>query len=59
MKNRDISIIDWLLRIFNRYMESEDWKAVCVVPLYKGKGDRRDCANYREISTFSIPGKLY
>ena len=28
-------------------------------PVYKGKGDRRVCANYRAISTLSIPGKIY
>ena len=37
----------------------EDWKAACIVPVYKGKGDRRDCANYRGISILSIPGKIY
>ena len=63
LKKGGISIIDWLLRIFNKCMESgvvpEDWKAACIVPLYKGKGDRRDCANYRGISILSIPGKIY
>ena len=58
LKNRDISIIDWLMRIFNRCMESgvtpEDWKAACIVPVYKGKGDRRDWANYRGINILSI-----
>ena len=37
----------------------EDWKAACIFPVYKGKGDRRDCDNYRGISIFSIPGKIY
>ena len=59
LKNGGISLIDWLLRIFNNCMESgvvrEDWKAACIVPVYKGKGDRRDCANYRGISILSIP----
>ena len=27
--------------------------------VYKGKNDRRDCANYRGISILSIPGKKY
>ena len=49
LKNGGITIIDWLLRIFNKYMESgvvpEDSKAAYIVPVYKGKGDRRDCAN--------------
>ena len=35
----------------------EDWKSACIVPVYKGKGDRRECANYRGISILSIPGK--
>ena len=43
-KSGSISIIDWLLRIFNRCMEfgvvPEDWKATCIIPVYKGKGDR-------------------
>ena len=63
LKNGGISIIDWLLRIFNKCMESgavpADWKVVCIVPVYKGKGDRRDCANYRGINILSIPGKIY
>ena len=37
----------------------EDWKAACIVPVYKGKGDRRDCINSRGISILIIPGKIY
>ena len=41
LKNGGIGIIDWLLRIFNICMEScvvpDDWKAACIVPIYKGK----------------------
>ena len=48
LKNESISIIDWLLRIFNTCME------YCVVPedckeVYKEKDDRRECANYRGV----------
>ena len=46
LKTEGINIIDWLLRIFSRCMESgvvpEDWKATCFVPIYKRKGDRRE-----------------
>ena len=62
LKIEGISIIDWLMRIFNKCMASgvvpEDWKAACIVPVYKGKGDSRDCANYRGINVLSIPGKI-
>ena len=61
LKNGGISIIVWLLRIFNKCMGSgvvsEFWKVACIIPVYKWKCGRRDCANYREISILSIPGK--
>ena len=28
----------------------EDWRSTMVVPLYKGKGERNECKNYRSIS---------
>ena len=36
-----------------------DWVRAIIVPLYKGKGDRNECKNYRGISLLSIPGKVY
>ena len=33
--------------------------AACVIPIYKGKVERMECANYRGISILSIPGKIY
>ena len=36
-------IVVEIMRIFNRYMDPgvvpEDWKAECIIPLCKGKGD--------------------
>ena len=34
------------------------WKKGLVVPLWKGKGDRQDCNNYRGITLLSVPGKV-
>ena len=30
-----------------------------IVPLYKGKGKRTECKNYRGISFLSVVGKIY
>ena len=50
LKNGGITIIEWLLRIFNICMEfgavPENWKATCIIPIYNGQSDRRECANY-------------
>ena len=40
LKNGGIRINDWLMWVFNKCMESgvvpEDWKAACIVQIYKG-----------------------
>ena len=49
LKNGGISIIEWLLRVFKRCMETgtvlKDWKVTCILPIYKGKEDRREFGN--------------
>ena len=39
LKRESINITDWLLRIFNRCMESgavpKNWKVVCIFPIHK------------------------
>jgi len=37
----------------------EEWVNAVLVPLFKGKGDRFECKNYRAISLLSVPGKLF
>ena len=36
-----------------------DWQRAVIIPMYKGKGVKEECKNYRGISLLSIPGKLY
>ena len=36
-----------------------DWKRGLVVPLWKGKGNRQDCNNYRGVTLLSVPGKVF
>ena len=37
----------------------EDWRSAVIVPLYKGKGERTECSNYRGISLLYMVGKIY
>ncbi len=56
-------VIDWMVWICNLAWEqsrvSEAWSKVIIVPLYKGKGKREECNNYRGLSLLSVPGKIY
>ena len=36
-----------------------DCRGACIVPLYKGKGDKCECSNSRGISLLSVVGKLF
>ncbi len=36
-----------------------DWKRDLVVLLWKWKGDSQDCNNYRGVTLFSVPGKVF
>ena len=36
-----------------------EWRSAVIVPLYKGKGERTECKNYRGISLLSLVGKIY
>ena len=57
------ALVEWLVRLLNGCFESGcvpgDWKSACIVPLYKGKGDTRECGSYRGISLLSVVGKVY
>ena len=47
-------VMDWIWRLYNMAFESgvvaEDWRSIVIVPLYKSKGERTECKNYRGIS---------
>ena len=56
-------LVDWIWRLRNRAFDScgvsEDWRSAVIVPLYKDKGERTECKNYRGISLLSVVEKIY
>ena len=58
IKDGGDSAADWIWRLCNMGFESgvvsEDWKSVVIVPLYKSKGERIECKNYRVISLLIV-----
>ncbi|XP_039760423.1 uncharacterized protein LOC120634096 [Pararge aegeria] len=53
----------WLLELFNKLVIgqpiSNSWRQSFLVPFYKGKGDVRDCNNYRAIKLMSHTFKIW
>ena len=51
-------LLDWIWRICNITFKNgivpEGWRSAVIVPLYKGKGERTECKNYRGISLLSL-----
>ncbi|ESN90202.1 hypothetical protein HELRODRAFT_182699 [Helobdella robusta] len=45
-------------KIFHQEIPA-DWGKVEIVPIYKQKGDKKVCKNYKGITLLSIPGKIY
>ena len=56
-------MVAWLVRLFSYCFETGkvpgEWYRACIVPFYKGKGDRCEYSNSRGISLLSAVGKLY
>ncbi len=57
------AVSDWIYVLCNlAYKERrvpQDWAKAAIVPVYKGKGDKTECNNYRGINLLNIPGKVY
>ena len=55
--------VEFLVKFFNRLLRGEkmpdEWRRSVLVPLYKGKGDIKECRNYRGIKLMSHTMKLW
>ena len=55
--------IEWLTKLINKVLKGEkmpdEWRKSVSIPIYKGKGDSKECGNYREIKLMSHTTKLW
>jgi len=55
--------IVWLTNLFNEIMRTkkmpDKWRKSTLIPIYKNKGDIKNCANYRRIKLMSHTMKLW
>ena len=63
LKNGGMAVLEWLVRLlnlsFHMWVVPMDWRGACIVPLYKGKGDKCECSNSRGISLLSVVDKIF
>jgi len=49
-------IIVW---VWEEAVVPEEWHQGILIPIYKGKGSRSDCCNYRGITLLSVPEMVF
>ena len=63
LKKGGKAVVEWLVRLLCICLEAgevpADWRMAAMVPIYKGKGDKYVCGNYRGISLLSMVGKIF
>ena len=54
LKKGGMAVLKWLVRLlilsFTIGVVPVDWLGACIVPMYKGKGDKCECSTSRAIS---------
>ena len=63
LKKVGMAVLEWLFRLLNLSFDMGvvpiDWCGACMVPLYKGKGDKCECCSSRGISLLCVVDKLF
>ena len=63
LKKGGMAVLEWLVRLldlsFDMGVVPMDWRGACIVPLYKGKGDKCECSSSRGINLLSVVCKLF
>ena len=63
IKYGDAEMVGKITNNFNAALENgrvpEEWRKAIIVKMFKNKGSKLDCANYRGISLISVPSKVF
>lgn len=63
LRSGEQDMVLWLTHLFNvAWMKEEipeDWRRGVILPIWKRKGDKQTCGNYRGITLLSTPGKVF
>ncbi len=63
LKAGGVPVLQWLHLIFTDIWENEemveDWNLAILIRLYKNKGDKKVCDNYRRISLLNVSSKIF
>ena len=63
LKKCGMAVLKWLVRLLNLSFDMEvvpmDCRGACIVPLYKGKGDKCECSNLSGVRLLSVVSKLF
>ena len=54
-----LSLHDLFVTAWTHRKVPAEWRQGIIIPIFKGKGSRMLCKNYRPISLLSIPGKVF
>jgi len=47
------------IQVWEEEAVPDEWRQGIIIPLYKGKGSRSECSNYRGITLLSASGKVF
>ena len=46
-------------QVWKEEVVPDEWHQGIIIPLYKEKGSKSECSNYRGITLLSVPGKVF
>jgi len=54
-----LALNELVVQVWEQEAVPDEWRQGIIIPLYKGKGSRSKCSNYRGITLLSAAGKVF